>query len=151
MENYVHLLVSFGDRLETISDNDTTGSIKEDWYQANWELIVEGMLSCKGIVLEPYGDGADCNGASSRVLYPASLPSHNLTCTSSKGVPVYDFLNKRELGRKDGKIVFDRFVSMEEDGWYYEKAPFDMVLGQCAGEDVVVKFSEIDVHIANIE
>ena len=64
------MLETYWGSLQKLSKHDPTGSLKDDWMQANWELIVEGLLSDGRLVLEPYGEGADCNGASSRVLYP---------------------------------------------------------------------------------
>ena len=150
LKSFSNLLVAYWENLESLSNNDPTGSLKIDWLQANWELIVEGLLSDGSLVLEPYGDGADCNGASSRVLYPDRLPNHRLVCKSSSRGLVYDFLNDQELDTSKDEIIFDRFVSIGEDGWYYEVPPFDKILGEYAGESVVVEFDNIDVQLQRI-
>ena len=106
---FSELLVAYWENLESLSKYDTTESLKIDWLQANWELIVEGLLDGKNLVLEPYGDGADCNGASSRVLYPDRLPTHRLICKSSSGGLIFDFLNDQELDTSKEGIIFDRF------------------------------------------
>lgn len=151
LEEYVSLLVSYWGNLESLSKSDPTGSLKVDWLQANWELIVEGLLPDASIVLEPYGDGADCNGESSRVLYPDRIPNHRLVCTSLNGHMLYDFLNHKELGISEEEIIFDRFVCIGKDGWYYEALPFDKVLGEYTGEYVVIEFNKIDVQLQQIQ
>ena len=150
LEEYVNLLVSYWGNLESLSKNDPTGSLRVDWLQANWDLIVEGLLADAGIVLEPYGDGADCNGESSRVLYPDRIPNHKLVCTSLSGHILYDFLNHKELNISKEEIIFDRFVCIGKDGWYYEAPPFDKILGECAGECIVIKFNDVDIQLKQI-
>lgn len=147
LKKFSKLLICYWDELSTLSKNDPSGSLKTDWLQANWELIVEGALYEEGIILEPYGDGADCNEASSRVLYPTRLPTHTLICRPLNDEPVYDILNNNELDVSQGEILFDRFVCLAEDGWYYESPPFDKVLAECGGKEVVLDFNSIDFQI----
>lgn len=48
-----------------------------EFYQANWEILVETRLIDLGItsgLIDIYGEGADSNGASSRVSLPSRLP-----------------------------------------------------------------------------
>ena len=61
--------------IEEVESLDSTGSFKNDWMQALWELSVEGQLKSQLSDFEflvPYGDGADANGASSRIIAPAA-------------------------------------------------------------------------------
>ena len=98
LNKFSSLLVFYWKDLESLSTSDPSGSLKADWLQANWELIVEGLLlPGENLALEPYGDGADCNGTSSRVLYPNRLPSHRLVCKSLNDRFVYDVLNDQKL------------------------------------------------------
>jgi hypothetical protein len=56
------------------AERDTTKSFREDWMQANWERIVEASQDPNlNVVIEPYGDGADCNIRSSRVWKPDAI------------------------------------------------------------------------------
>lgn len=138
-------LVSSWEDLSKLLENDTTGSLKEDWLQANWELLVEGLAG-EGVILEPYGDGADCNGASSRVLYPNRIPSHHIICKPLDGHSIYDVLNEQRLDIQQA-IIFDRFVSLGNDGWYYESPPFDKILAGYNGKDVVLDFNAVDFQL----
>jgi hypothetical protein len=147
LTQFSSLLVLYWENLLLLVKEDSTGSLKDDWLQANWELIVEGLLDDKNIVLEVYGDGADCNGESSRVLYPDRQPTHRLICKPLDGNYIYDVLNEKSLDITQGDIIFDRFVSIGEDGWYHELPPFDKILGEYAGEAVVVDFSGVDVQL----
>jgi len=66
------LLSNFEEMSELLSDN-----LLADWLQANWEIIVESRLQEMQLIpslLDVYGDGADCNGASSRVSLPDLSP-----------------------------------------------------------------------------
>lgn len=150
LEKFSDLLCCCWKDFSSLRENDTTGSVKEDWLQANWELLVEGLLSEQGIVLEVYGEGADCNGVSSRVLYPDRHPTHKIICKPMNKEQSYDVLNERSLDISKGEIVFDRFVCIGEDGWYYEQPPFDKVLAEYAGEYVVVDFRNTDFQLRRI-
>lgn len=148
LEKFSSLLVHSWENLSLLSESDQTGSLTIDWLQANWELLVEGLVG-QGIFLEIYGEGADCIGASSRVLYPDRLPTHQIICKPLQGSQIYDVLNDQQLdGSTD--IIFDRFVSLGDDGWYYELPPFDKILANYNGEDAVLDFSEIDFQLKKI-
>jgi len=138
LENFAEFLNRSWNSIASISESDPTGSLKDDWLQANWEIIVEGMLGDRSIFLVPYGDGADCNGASSRVLFPHKLETHSVVITPQKGNTIYDYLNKKSLDTSSEGIVFDKFVCMDEDGWYYERPPFNFLFGEHLGKRVVV-------------
>ena len=111
-------------------NDDKTSTLKIDWLQANWELIVEGGLLPKRVTLHPYGDGADCNGASSRVLYPERAETHRIVLEAKHGHPLFDYLGKSKIDTTHKAIVFDRFVSVRADGWYYECPPFTHILAE---------------------
>ena len=150
LKKFSHLLVCYWQDLLSLSENDSSGSLKDDWLQANWEILVEGPLSQEDLVLDPYGEGADCNEASSRVLYPTRLPTHKIICKPVNNGQFYDVLNKRQLDTSKGEVVFDRFVCIGEDGWFYELPPFDRVLGEYLGESVVVDFDSTDFQLQRI-
>ena len=147
LKNYSRLLDSSWDIIEQTSAKDLTGSFKNDWLQANWELLVEGMLGDSEKVLEIYGDGADCNGASSRILFPERMPTHKIVCMPIMGGGVHDALSRKELNLSKGDIAFDRFVTMGSDGWYYEKPKFDYVLADHNGKEVVLRFEELEFEL----
>ena len=151
LAQFSSLLVLCWENLLQLVKEDSSGSLKDDWLQANWELIVEGLLDDKNIVLEAYGDGADCNGESSRVLYPERQPTHRLICRPLDSKYIYDALSKKSLDITKNDIIFDRFVSIGEDGWYYELPPFDKILGEYDGKAVVVNFSGIDVQLQRLQ
>lgn len=130
--------------MQPLFDADKTGSLQIDWLQANWEMIVEGAFLVNEFALEPYGDGADCNGASSRVLYPDRLPTHKITVAGSNGGAVYDILNKQTLNTLVEPIFFDRFVSFGPENWYLEKPKFDYILGEYFGTTVVVLWADVE-------
>ncbi|WP_419905269.1 hypothetical protein [Kiloniella sp.] len=140
LQNYIQLQSSNWETLTVLSNVDTTGSFLIDWQQANWELLVEGFLGKIGLVLECYGEGADCNGASSRVLFPEQLPTHKLICTPTENLPLQDHLNDQILSSPNVEITFDRFVTLGSDGWYKEAPPFDKILGDYHGAEVIVDF-----------
>lgn len=148
LPRFATFLACCWDDLSTFFENDTTESMQIDWLQANWELLVEGLVGGPGgLVLEPYGDGADCNGASSRVLYPELCPTHRIVCRPREGTAVNDLLNRRTLDVTKGDVVFDRFVCMGRDGWYYESPPFDKILGEHRGASVVIGYDNISFEL----
>jgi hypothetical protein len=68
-----------------IADNFT--DIQNDFYQANWEILVESAICIPGKEwLRIYGEGADCNSGSSRVTFPEKLPTHKIICRSEENI-----------------------------------------------------------------
>jgi hypothetical protein len=107
-------------------------SLIDDWMQANWEMIVEASLPHDWI-LEPYGDGADCYGSSSRVSRADAVPNAAVFCVSADA-SVLDLLSgKGRILHHEGEIV-DRFVAIV-DGWYANEQPFDGVLVDSGDDD----------------
>ena len=97
-----------------------------DFAQANWELLVEGALVGQVAALQVYGDGADSNGASSRILFPNRLPSHRLILASDV-TSFWDAMSQKDVKTANRKFEFDRLGSFTETGWFTEKPPFDFV------------------------
>lgn len=150
LEDYASLLCSYWSRVKNLENSDTTESFKDDWLQANWELIVERQLGGFDLYLEVYGDGADCNGESSRVLFPDKRATHNITLSSKNENNIYDFLGEGYINNYSEKIIFQRFVTIKEDGWYYEEPPFDMVEALYKDEVIIVKFDAVNAELGII-
>ena len=96
-----------------------------DWLQANWEVLVERKILNLGKYLEVYGDGADFNGASSRITNIDALPHFRIIIKSTSSRKVYDILNENFI-QVDG-LVFYKFIKFENN-FYKEEPFFDHVL-----------------------
>jgi hypothetical protein len=108
-----------------MSKNDTTGSFLDDWMQANWERIVEAsILPDLRVVLEPYGEGADCNIRSSRVWNPEAKPN---TYINIRYVGNDILLNAIDGTEIDGIMILDHFCTLQAQ-WPVIEAPFDHVV-----------------------
>lgn len=139
------------DFITELDVKDETDSVRIDWLQANWEMIVERQLRIPQIILEIYGDGAD-NGKSSRIHYPEEFPTHRVVCIPHKNKTVFDCLNKGEIPvtSAPSQFVLDRFVSMRSDGWCYEEPPFDKVLCFIDNTEVVLNIADISFQMIEI-
>ncbi len=143
------LLNNSWNTLKKIEKCDSTGSFLMDWLQFNWELVVESAIIKweRDINIEVYGDGADANGESSRILYPNNMPNRKIICKSKRGA-FFDKLSNEKI--ESNYLDFDRFVMMQ-DGWYYELPPFDMIL--CSdenGREFAIKIDTVDFYIIGI-
>lgn len=118
-----------------------------DWAQANWELLVETpfreLVGFGKAHLEPYGEGADCNDASSRVWNPGALPTHRVACRAAEGAPMLDLLTGRSLEATEIPVVFDHFAIKSEQGWHEQAAPFDCVLGHQGEQEVLIRLDQV--------
>ena len=121
-----------------------------DWAQANWEFLVESALSWEeAVYLEVYGDGADCNGASSRVWCPDAVPTHQVRCFPVDGVPLIDLLSGESRVYGDG-VPLDRFVSITSSGWYDLAPPLDHVLVVEDGVERVFQASRVRFALSDL-
>ena len=150
LESYSKFLVFNWNLIDALSRQDQTGSFQVDWLQANWELLVEGQLGNGNIILEVYGEGADCNPNSSRVLFPDRLPTHQINCLPLNGHVVRDILNKEDCDVGMGKVIFDRFVTLKDDGWFYEVPKFEQILAEQDGKQIVLEFEELNFELSEI-
>ena len=68
-----------------------------DWLQANCEILVEAVIRLDGpSFLEFYGEGAECNGASSRVWKPHAEATHRICCVPKDGSEVTDLVTSTQ-------------------------------------------------------
>lgn len=129
---------------------DKTGSLKDDWLQANWELLVESIFVENGYTLEVYGDGADANSPSSRILYPDRLPTRKVIMQSKENTPVIDLLSFEPTDFSKTEVGFDRFETFS-NGWWSEKLPFSHVLGGHRGREFVFPVENIAFNLTSIQ
>lgn len=113
----------------------------DDWFQANWELLVEAWVcSTPSEFLEIYGEGADCNGPSSRVWMPDATPTHRIYCVPRSGRIIEDKLTGMRISTD--VLTFGRFVSW--DGQKYRSwPPFNGVLLERKNEIFVVNVKDV--------
>lgn len=117
------------------SFNDDFNYIVDDWFQSNWEIIVEyHLIKTTGnlVILEPYGNGADCNTHSSRVWMPSYVATHRIMC-------------KTECTKEI--LKFNSFVGFDEEGRYGNVSPFTHV--QC-NESIFIPFDQCDFVLEEI-
>lgn len=144
---YRNLLNSVWVEIRGLAKDVEGESLLNDWKQANWELVVEANLSQKEIFLEPYGEGADFYGDSSRIIRPDALPTHAVCCYSEKHVT--DRLSGNQISFPIEGFELECFVSMR-DGWYYEEPPFEGVLVVHDDEQLVFQINDINFGLRKI-
>ena len=154
MRAYARFLNASWDSAWTIAtamEQAEPGEFMADWAQANWELLVEtAFREFAGFgdrYLEPYGEGADCNDASSRVWFPQALPSHRVVCRARGSTPMIDLLTGRKVDATGEPIVFDHFAARSDDGWHEQAHPFDCVLGYKGEQEVLLRIDEVSFAV----
>ncbi|ACU07091.1 hypothetical protein FIC_00636 [Flavobacteriaceae bacterium 3519-10] len=90
IKNFADFLNLSNTSLKLVKDNlvaDNFADIQNDFYQVNWEILVESAVCIPGEEwLQIYGEGADCNSGSSRVTFPEKLPTHKIICRSEENI-----------------------------------------------------------------
>lgn len=118
-----------------------------DWAQANWEILVEAplreMVGSRAAFLDPYSDGAECNGKSSRVWEPEALPTHRIVCLPRPGAALLDLLTNRVVEVSGSPLIFDHFAIHSEQGWHEEAAPFDCALAYHDDQEILLRLDQI--------
>lgn len=130
----------------------SAAELRADWLQANWEILVEAVLRdalAMELFLEPYGEGAECNGDSSRVWLPSSPTTHRVICVAAGAYEVLDMLRGDgiDIDRDGDLVVFDHFGTRCADGWHEEREPFDCVIGYYRGIEVLLPASHIKFEL----
>lgn len=147
------LCFAWGD-LEFFSHLDSTQTLLEDWTQANWELLVEGSLSpgpgYERVFLSIYGSGSDSVPGSSRVFAPQAVANHAIYCTPKSGSAVTELVSGDKIPIRYPGVKLCNFVAFE-DGWFFEKPPFDCILLEQEDSDSspqVIRVEDINFVIA---
>lgn len=145
---YRSLLNTFWGNIAVFASEDDGEGILNDWKQANWELIVECNLYSGGpVFVQPYGEGADYYGKSSRILNPEALPTHNINCLGKD--KAVDLLTGNPVAFPKNGFPLECFVTIK-DGWYYEAPPFDCVLILKEEDQFVISLEEVKFILSGI-
>lgn len=120
-----------------------------DWLQANWELLVERKVLKVNEYLEVYGEGADYNGASSRIVDPEALPSFKVIVKSKNSNNVLDILNTEQVRLEN--VTFDKIVGFK-NGFYTLEPEFKYVLitDENLGLERVVAIGDIKFELERL-
>ncbi len=124
---------------------DLADILENGYYQFIWEIIVESQICSKGDYLEPYGDGADFYGESSRVVYPEKFANKKIIVSVVNKV---DYFSK--ISKFNQNLDFIKFVSFNGKEYSVTK-PFDFVLCENQlGKQLLFRFEDVDFWIINI-
>jgi hypothetical protein len=128
---------------EYTSDDSSVG----DWLQTNWEILVEKKVLNQDNYLEVYSDGADYNGASSRMNDKEAMPTHTIKVfVNDKAM---DFLNN-QIFRDREELEFERLVGFK-NGFYSNLPPFNYVLlNDALGIEKVLSLDEVVFKLKRI-
>ncbi len=120
-----------------------------DWLQSNWEILVERKILEINQYLEIYGEGADFNGASSRITDIDALPNFSIKVNQSSKEQIFDLLNDEYVSI--GNADFVELVSFK-DNFYFKEPNFDYVLlGDDIGMERVVSIDDIKFELEKVE
>lgn len=137
--------------IESILSNssDERETTLADWFQANWECLVETSLCHEAeCFLEIYGDGAECNGNSSRVWNPNILPTHEIYCHTNAHQTIIDILSNKEVTHIE-QFSFSQFLSW--NGKHYgSSAPFDYALLENDKNEIIIEVKHIIFDLRKI-
>jgi hypothetical protein len=126
-----------------------------DWYQANWEILVESTVTNHTEFIEPYGFGADCNGDSSRVWLPKANATHRITCCIKPDTICKDLYTGDSINESDIKdMTFVKFTTLAKNKkWHVDMPPFNCVLlmQKSKKADILVNLADIYFDIQNIK
>ena len=127
----------------------TNESSIADWLQSNWEILVERKVLKLNEYLDVYGEGADFNGASSRITDASALPNYAIKVNSRFGKKIPDLLNDEQVLITDSDFL--ELVSFK-DGFYQKEPQFEFVLLEDdIGVERVVPIEEVKFELQEIK
>jgi hypothetical protein len=119
--------------------------IENGYYQFIWEIIVEAQLCTEGDYLDPYGDGADFYGKSSRVVYPEKAANTKIIVNVKNNL---DYFSQRKTTSENLDLL--KFVSYDGSHYFITK-PFDFVLCEdYLGNQFLFKLNEVGFSLEKI-
>ena len=137
--NFHKFLINSYEILKNIEGNEMFEEIQNDFYQTNWELLVESIVCISG----KYGQGADCNPQSSRVSFPDKRANTKIICKkSNQNIEIKDIISGNSIEVEN--YYFNSFMDLNEDGtknngaYRYIKLEHNIF-----DEYVIIKFANI--------
>jgi len=120
-----------------------------DWLQSNWEFLVERKILKLNDYLEVYGDGADFNGASSRITDPNAVANFKIKAIPKNNKPVYDVLNEEEITLVN--TSFNKLIGFT-NGFYIMEPEFNFVLlnDKNTSTERVVRLNDIEFELEKL-
>jgi hypothetical protein len=125
---------------------DFKDDLKDDWLEANWELIVESHFNMgnERVNLSRYGAGAA--GKFDRVFIENAQETHEVKCFSNKNNVLFDVVDGVNIAVPAEGFTFRRFVTIK-NGWYFQETPFDMIqINEL--DDAVFSVGQIDFRLS---
>ena len=109
--NFHKFLINSYEILKNIESNEMFEEIQNDFYQTNWELLVESIVCTSGKeYLSEYGQGADCNPQSSRVSFTDKRANIKIICKkSNQNIEIKDIIFEVE------NYYFNSFIDINDD------------------------------------
>jgi hypothetical protein len=111
-----------------LSDNyedDILTSKQMDIYkQANWEMLVDMIISKDDECVEYYDSGADFYSDSYRVIKPNN--NGNVKVVVSSNEMVFDYFSNEKVIIKNYDFI--KFVSSNSEGYYSDMPIFDFII-----------------------
>ncbi len=136
---------------QLLIDRDYTSNedVLNDWLQSNWELLVERKILKLNDYLEVYGDGADFNGASSRITDPNAVANFKINVISKNNKPVHDVLNDEEVALVN--TDFNKLIGFK-NSFYVMEPDFNFVLldDKNTNTERVVRLNDIKFELERL-
>lgn len=153
------VFISSWKTISILSAEDESDFFKQNWLQANWEMILESFLSQREgnlVLLDYYGEGSEDLHYSllkgqegvNRVSLPSMNPTHTITCRPINENLLCRFSSQR-INFPENGLVFGEFTSLVENR-IIQEPPFDYVVLVAEPFDFVVPFDELTYHLTPI-
>lgn len=119
--------------------------IENGFYQFIWEMIVEAQLCSGDDYMDPYGDGADFYGKSSRVTYPEKLASKRISVSVINKI---DYKSNRLITYSDLDLI--KFINFSNNKYSVSK-PLNFVLCEnLEGNQFLFRINDVDFCFVNL-
>jgi hypothetical protein len=85
-----------------------------NWFQFNWEILVERSICSDEEFIEYYNEGADVFDESYRITHQNVEPTHKIICKSISKNPLIDVLSGKVIDLKENDFIcFVNFDGMQ--------------------------------------
>ena len=151
VRNFQQFLEASWQSVENIPLTEEGEHLRLDWLQANWEILVEAVIQPDGTsFLEFYGEGAECNGASSRVWEPHAEATHRICCVPKDGSEVTDLVTGGSIEPQD--LDFFGFGNPDRERRLILQPPFNVVvLSDSEGIEFIVRLEDVRFEIQALD
>jgi hypothetical protein len=128
---------------------DLINATLSDWFQMNWEILVECKVCHPGNFLQVYKEGAEANGEYSRITFMDKIATHYVKVVP-QATTIHEYYTNSDMHFGNEDFMFSMFLQ-KVDGFFLLAPPFSLIEVYDEKGDTLYCFNKSEVSFYLVE